>query len=175
MGSDKSTLVVDGLPLGERTAQELARTSTRVTVLGQSPLPGHAFLADEGSFRGPLCALSRFVPHEPMVFVCSCDMPLFDARIVPVLESHICRHDSVSALVPVVDGETQPLCALYRAPAFLMIQTVLAEGRKSMRAWLDTLWVEEIDEAVLVAEGLKPHSYHNANTPEALSRLLKLI
>ena len=82
MGEDKAALLVDGEPLGHRTARVLAEAGYPVTVLGAEPLEGHGFQRDASPHEGPLTALRRFKPTAEAVFVAACDMPVFDSRLV---------------------------------------------------------------------------------------------
>jgi molybdopterin-guanine dinucleotide biosynthesis protein A len=166
MGRDKATLLVEGTPQAERLLAALKSIGQPVTVLGRQALEGAAFLSDEEEFGGPLSALARFVPSEERVFVLSCDLPLFDPRTVEGLRSHLGDAD---AAVPILDGWRQPLCALYRARSFSRLPGLLAEGRRSLMAWLDRIDVVEVEPAKL---GVDPICLRSANTPEELESLL---
>lgn len=165
MGSDKSAIEVQGVALGPRTASAIAEEGIPTTILGREPIEGFPFLADEAEFQGPLVALSRFEPREELVFVASCDMPKFDARILRVLQELIGNSD---AAVPLVNGELQPTCALYKCRSFLLIRVAIQNGKRSLMAWLDLLTVRAIDETELLEHGLDPNTIRGANTPEEL-------
>lgn len=124
MGEDKTGILIDGVPQAQRIADALGAVGLPVTVLGREPIPGHAFLRDANEFAGPLSALAQFAPSADAVFVCSCDLPLFDARIASTLAERLGDRD---ASVPQVNGFRQPLCALYRAKAFAHILNVLGQ------------------------------------------------
>lgn len=158
MGRDKAAIPIDGVPMGERIARELARVCEPVTVVGRSAIEGFAFLEDEEEFAGPLVALSRVRPVAEFVFVASCDLPLFDASVVEELAVRIGDAD---AAIPVVDGRLQPLCALYRASAFGRI----SPGQRRVMAWLGSL------QAVGVTDLPRPEAVRNANLPEELDAL----
>lgn len=163
MGRDKALLVVDGETLADRMVRKLTVMGLPVTVLGRTPVSGAAFRADEEEFAGPLSALERFSPSAQGVFVGSCDMPLFDGRILDILVDRIGEAD---AAVPVVGRWRQPLCALYRASAFGAIPRA---RRRSMMGWLELLVIAEVQEEQL---GVEPSTLGSANTPEELSTLL---
>jgi len=169
MGQDKASLLVDGVPLAERIVSSLLRAGVPVTVLGRSPIEGAAFLPDAEDFSGPLSALARFKPSAGTVFLTSCDVPLFDVELVGVLARQLNESEAVT---PVIEGYRQPLSALYRASAFDRLPALIAQGKRSMMAWLDSLDVDEIDEAGIVRAGLDPRCLASANTPEELAWLL---
>ena len=175
MGEDKASLLFRGEPVAEAIAKRLATVSSQVTILGRSAINGFKFLQDKSEFGGPICALANFVPAAQKIFVVSCDLPLFDPEIVTVLSDRIDTHPSVMAVVPVIAKQKQPLVALYREAAFGMIPTVLAEGRKNMMAWLDSLWVERFEEDEFVNAGLDCTCFSSIDTPmefESISRSL---
>jgi molybdopterin-guanine dinucleotide biosynthesis protein A len=169
MGVDKSELLVDGEPLGRRTARLLAEAGYSVTVLGHTPIEGFGFLADKAQFEGPLIALSQFMPSHESVFVAACDMPRFDARIVKALLELLIDSD---AAVPILDGKLQPTCALYSAKALSTISKVIDQGKRSLMAWIDSLTVKQVTESDLISGGVTPHAYLNANTPAEFQAIL---
>jgi molybdopterin-guanine dinucleotide biosynthesis protein A len=169
MGQDKASIRIGGIPQAERIANALKAEDIVVTILGKSAIAGYGFLADNGEFAGPLAALSRFEPHREVVFVCSCDLPLFDARIVHVLANSL---GGRQAAVPMVNRYRQPLCAIYTANAFSAIPEVLAaEGACTMR-WLDSVPHVVVPEEQLKVHGLDPQCAQGANTREEFEAML---
>jgi molybdenum cofactor guanylyltransferase len=141
MGHDKAALLIEGVPLAERIASELAKRAAPVTVLGRESIAGFGFLADSGEYQGPLVALSRFVATKPFVFVAACDLPAFDAGVVDVLGERIGEYD---AAIPEVEGRLQPLCALYRAEALRAIPELVAAGERRIMRWMDGLRIVSV-------------------------------
>lgn len=168
MGGDKSKLEVNGERIGQRTAAALRNAGYEVTALGREPLIGCRFLSDLGMFEGPLSALARFEPSCEHVFVASCDMPLFDARIVELFWMHVSPLD---AEVPFIVGSLQPTCALYRARCWPEAKNLVKFGKRSMMAWLDTLQINAHDETVFREAGIDPRTCLGANTPEEFRAL----
>lgn len=156
MGEDKASLLVGGIPVPRRIAEILAEACQKVTVLGPGPILGFTNLEDREPGQGPLAALGQIEPVAPFVFVCSCDIPQFDARLMiqarrAIGEGH--------AAIPVAEGRRQPLCALYSADTFPFLRAALDEGKRSVMAWVDTLTVIEFTpENAMWCRG--------ANTPE---------
>lgn len=175
MGVDKSSMTLNGEAMGSRIARLIAPNVSQVTVLGAKPLDGFSFLQDVEVHQGPLVALSHFVGICDAVYVSSCDMPLFDPKIIRVLSNRLSNHDSDHAVVPMINGALQPLCAIYRASAFQMIKTVIAEGHRSMMAWLDTLWVEVMDSDELAQEGVDPRTLLSADNPDSWRALTETL
>ena len=168
MGVDKATLLVDGRPMALRIAEDLDRHGYSPTVLGREPIQNYPLILDEEKFSGPVAALAKFRPKAAAVFVTSCDLPLFDARLVDILAAKLSAHD---AAVPFVDGFRQPLCALYRSTAFELLSHLEPEDQCPM-GWLDRLNIRLVTEQELEHEGISPSVTRGANTPEELARLL---
>lgn len=170
MGEDKAGIPIDGVPQAQRIADALGALGIPVTILGRAPIPGHGFLPDSDEFAGPLSALARFEPDADAVFVCSCDLPLFDARIVSALLAALGDKD---AAVPKVSGFRQPLCALYRSRALALMPNVLSQKGACAMRWLDTLDHVVVGEDELAAVGLDPQCAQGANTREEFERMLR--
>ena len=169
MGQDKSQLTIQGEVLSERIARTLSNRVGRVTILGRKPISGFEFVADAGEYAGPLMALSRFRPKCDAVLVASCDLPLFDARLIDIFLSHLLSHDAV---LPEHDGKAQPLCALYKRSAWPLLEQTVAEGRKSVMAWIDRLSIRLVTQDEIRDAGVDPNSIRGVNTPEELQQLL---
>ena len=161
MGTDKAKLLVAGETLAARIAGLIAAIGIPATIAGREAIDDHAFLRDREEFAGPLAALSEFDAMAEFVFVASCDLPGFDARLISHLADRIGPHE---AAVPVSAGRAQPLCALYRASAFGAARVLAASGERRVMKWLEALdWVSVDD--------VDPAWIANLNTPEDLRRL----
>ena len=169
MGRDKAQIEIDGVAMAVRIGRALNDAGYPVTVLGYDPIEEFSFQPDFEEYQGPLFALSKFCPGADFVFVAGCDMPLFDASIVKLLESKI---EDADAAIPNLKGKLQPTCALYRNAGFETSRTTIKEGQKSLFAWLDSLNVRTVSEEMLREGGINPNSCLGANTPEELQELL---
>jgi len=170
MGQDKARLSVNGEVLSERIARDLLDTCSRVTVLGKEPIAGLQFLPDVEEYAGPLVALSRFEPVSEAVFVTSCDLPRFDARLVDLFLELLQDNDAV---LPLNEEQVQPLCALYRADAWGRLHEAVVSGKKSMMAWLDGLKYRTVPQGEIASAGIDRRAIGGANTPEEWERLLR--
>jgi len=169
MGQDKAQIEIEGVPIAIRIGRALQDAGYPVTVLGSNSIEEFSFQPDLEEYQGPLSALSKFWPNAELVFVASCDMPLFDASVVKLLESKIGDAD---ACVPNLEGRLQPTCALYRTTSLQTARETIGEGKKSLFAWLEKLKVREVTEDELRAAGIKRRACLGANTPEELQALL---
>jgi molybdopterin-guanine dinucleotide biosynthesis protein A len=162
MGEDKASLMASGI------VSVFASLEVPVTVLGRNPLSGLPFLRDESEFAGPATALSKFVPSADLVFVCSCDLPLFRRECIPAIVGAIGEKE---AAIPVVAGREQYLCACYRAHVFAEWRhQVESDGLRSMRELVRVLDAAFLDEAALRSAGVEPEWALGVNTPDELRR-----
>lgn len=170
MGEPKAQLLVEGRPQAVRIADAISSRGWPVTVLGREPIEGCSFLQDEGDYQGPLFALGRFVPRSDFVFVTSCDLPIFDVRIVDLLLEKIGDRE---AAVPLVCGFRQPFCALFSAAAFAKLPEVLNLEKVCGMSWVDALDCQIVEEEEFVKFGVNPLATQGANTKPELEALLR--
>lgn len=169
MGADKAAVCIEGMRADATLCSRLLANGYSVTVLGRSPVPGCAFLADEEEYRGPAAALARFVPTQPYVFVLACDVYRFDPAFIAFARQAIGGYE---AAAPLVDGVPQPLCALYVAEAIGTLCALVASGNMRMRRWLESLRVRVLQADDLTVVGLDPGCVRGANTPEEFRNLM---
>lgn len=169
MGREKAAI-----PLGDGRADAALAARLRaggcaVTVLGRTPVDGCAFVRDVEDYQGPAEALSRFNPQAERVFALACDVVRFDPAIIALMSALIAGH---SAVVPVVEGFRQPLCALYTSECLATLREMTARGERRLQRWLQALSVRELHPDDLASVGLEPRCVRGANTPDELRDLL---
>lgn len=167
MGTDKAGLLVNGELLGHRLARQLRIAGCEPTVLGRTPIEDYRFLPDDQMFAGPLSALRAFTPTSELVFVLSCDVPLFDASVCTILLSVLEQSD---AAIPMISGRLQPLCALYRRSAWNSLAELRSER---VMDWIATLNARALDEKALTSSGIDAAWCTSVNTPSELEELLQ--
>ena len=166
MGQDKSEILVDGERLASRLARLLSEAGWEPCILGRKPVDGFEFLPDTENFQGPLSALRRFEPRNDFVFVLSCDVPLFDAKIPDAFLSVV---EGFDAVIPAPKDRAQPLCALYRASSW---ETLKSLNSPRVFDWIELLSVNYLDDQSLVNLEIETDGLANANSPEELESLL---
>jgi molybdopterin-guanine dinucleotide biosynthesis protein A len=167
MGQSKAALAVDGVPMSHRITSELNRNGWKVTILGGDPIEGCRHLGDEHPGNGPLAALAGFKPADDFVFVAPCDIPRFDGRLPALLHGLV---DGFEAVIPVLDGRDQTLCALYRNTAFVKLAAHPEIFR--VRDWIEFLRVRRVEETELQSLGGSVDWIRSVNTPEEFSSLV---
>ncbi|MBA4293168.1 hypothetical protein C0431_09375 [bacterium] len=166
MGFDKALISMGGEPLAVRLARILREAGWEPTILGRSPLDGYRFHPDDEIEHGPLTAIRAFVPTSHLVFVLSCDVPLFDGVVVRALETCLGEKE---ASIPLLDGRLQPLCGVYRHRAWERLCDV---DSPRIMDWVEALDVEVVTESVLLGLGVHPEWCRGVNTPLELKTLL---
>jgi molybdopterin-guanine dinucleotide biosynthesis protein A len=171
MGVDKSGLRRDGLTLAVRAAAVLSGVCDPVLEVG----PGTSDLAavlEAVPGSGPLAALAagatalRDGGYDGAVLVLAVDLPFVEAPLLRLLAEH---EPPATSVVPVAGGVAQSLCARYGADAGRVAADLVAAGRRSLRALLDTVpWLP-------LAEGewravAPPHALDDVDTPADVER-----
>lgn len=166
MGFDKASILIESEPLAVRLARMLREAGWEPTILGRTPLEGHRFHPDNEVDRGPLAALRAFGPRSKLVFVLSCDVPLFDGAVARALKSCLGEKE---AAIPSINGRLQPLCGVYRRAAWEKICDV---DSPRIMDWVKALDVKIVNESDLLRLGVQPDWCRGVNTPLELKTLL---
>ncbi|MGH9102476.1 MAG: molybdenum cofactor guanylyltransferase [Acidimicrobiales bacterium] len=137
MGTDKASLVVNGLRLAVAAGRALAAVTAPTFELG----PGRSELepvADTAPGKGPLAALAQArgrlgarLADRPAV-VLACDLPGVTAELL----AYLAEHPGSPSVVPVVGGRPQLLCARWSSAALACAPSLVAGGRLAMRSLL---------------------------------------
>lgn len=163
MGLNKANILIDGVFLSEKIADELSRAVKKITVLGREPIQGYEFLLDKDEFSGPLSALANFSPAEKHVFVASCDLPFFDSSIVSFFKENI---DNYDAVIPKCQDKLQPLCALYHAHSWEILKKLNSQSESRIMSWVKQLKVREVTETEMIVANINPRIPINMNSKE---------
>ncbi len=172
MGQDKATRPFHGETLVARVSRLVSGAVDEVVWVarrGQDLPPTTATVvrdAEEG--LGPLSALAtglRAVSGD-LVFVTACDMPLLRPAVIARVFDLIGDHD---ACVPVVDGLTMTLCAVYRRTAVAEAERLVAARQLAVRGLLDRLNVKRVDAAVFRDIDPQLDSFLSCDTPAQLA------
>ena len=182
-GRDKAVADLAGVPMVRRVADRLAgvvgslvvncRRDQREAVeraLAGYPLPVRYALdpdPDEGPMAGIRTGL-RAVDGE-YAFVCACDMPLVDGRVVELLADRAAGHDA--AVPRLDDGWYQPTHAVYRAAATADAcdRALARDERRAIAPLADLDWVV-VTESEVRARGTV-ETFTNCNTREEFQRV----
>ncbi len=189
MGTDKLMLPVpvDGLPLIRHVAERLLPIASKAVVVANSPQVRDALrcvrsnrgadededhpsgpevncLPDDVPGDGPLGGLATGLRRiDGWALTVAGDMPFIRsdvARFLIGLTDSCC-----DAVVPVVDGQPQPLLALYHRRSLAAIELALASGQRRMDSYWSEGRIRLVSAEPLRAFDPNLISFTNVNTP----------
>jgi len=171
MGEDKAALLLAGRPLVSWTVEALRAVTAEVWLVGGrrefASRLGLRFAPDLVAGAGPLGGIySALMAAGSDVLVAACDMPLIRPALLRGLVS---LAPGADAVVPVKDGESEPLLALYRRDCLPAIERALASGRKRAVSFFDAARVRFVGENEWRCWDLDGRSFTNVNTPGDLT------
>ncbi len=151
MGRDKATLPYQGGTLVEHIVGVLRPRCAPVFVIaapGQRIPPVDAeVLRDDVRAVGPLVATGRGLRAAgeagvPWAFVCAVDMPFLDTALIDVLVESS-KNLTADVVLP-WDGRDHYVAGLYRTSLVERINTLVADGERSMAALVNSVEAQRI-------------------------------
>jgi molybdopterin-guanine dinucleotide biosynthesis protein A len=182
MGSDKAAVVFGSRTLLQRAVDAVAKVASHVVVVGAPgrPLPvvqcARPLLevSDPVEGEGPLSGIITGLEAAgtPVALIVGCDQPFLRPSLLRLLAERAADHPAV---LPVLDGRPQPLCAAVRLAVLPELQAAFARGERAAK-----LLVSLPGALLLAAEewrGVDPdgRSFIGVNTPEELERAERLL
>ncbi|HWH31606.1 MAG TPA: molybdenum cofactor guanylyltransferase [Egibacteraceae bacterium] len=171
MGRDKALLAWDGTPLVDRVAEVLAECCDEVLIAsGDGTRLGRPHeIADAVPSAGPLGGLlaGMEAAAQPLVAVVAVDMPHASAGVLRALAGAL---GDAGAAVPLVEGRTHPLHAVYRASCAATVRACLDEGQRSVMGLLARIDVREAGPEVWGSADPAGRFATNINRPEEFPR-----
>lgn len=168
MGCDKALLPWRGSSLLDHALGRLREVCGDVRILcGAAPrYEGHGatIVVDRVTDAGPLGGLEAALEAaegRPALFL-AVDLPFVTAGLLALLLE---RLDGWDAVVPVVGGRPEPLCAVYGPGCLPSVAARLAQGERRMTCFWPDVPVREVREPDLDGLGDPVMLFHNVNTP----------
>ena len=158
MGTDKATVVVDGVAMARRVADALASAgavdvvavggdASALTALGLRTVPDR--WPGEGPLGGIVTALDDIATGAldgAILVVAACDLPALTPAVVVDLVAELAAAPvDLGAAVPVVDGVAQPHLLALRASTAPALGAAFAAGERAPRRALRAVGVVEVD------------------------------
>ena len=172
LGQDKTRLELNGRTLAAATADRLGLVcgevlladNDRGLIEGLPSVPDARAAGPAGGILGAAAAR----PGRDLLVV-ACDLPNVTAGLLAAIASV----NDGDWVVPRWSRGIEPLCALYRPSALMVLARLAESGIFAPHRMLDepTVGVQFIDESVLAEFGSPEHLFLNINTPEQLTRL----
>lgn len=189
MGRDKAFLRIGGRPLIERTLATLDRRFPEVLLVANEVARyahlGRRVAADlrpgAGALGGVYTAVALAAGPATHVFLCACDMPFLDERLIDLLVGQVGAAEPADVVVPedpsAPDSSAglHPLCAVYSRRVLPAIERSLAAGRFKVIGFYGDVTVRRVGPDAFAAAGVSPRALTNINTPEELALAERLL
>ncbi|MCX8073834.1 MAG: molybdenum cofactor guanylyltransferase [Candidatus Binatia bacterium] len=168
-GLDKAFMRVGGKPAIERTVGLLQELFEEIIVVTNNPekyarLCGVHLTRDVFLGKGPLAGFHAGLARAryPYCFVVACDMPFLRREPITFLHSLTRGFDAV---VPVWEGDVEPLHAFYATRLVDLAGSLLTSGSYGLRSLLSRITVRYVDEEEMRAVPGSEEAFRNVNTP----------
>ncbi|MBN1572408.1 MAG: molybdenum cofactor guanylyltransferase [Deltaproteobacteria bacterium] len=183
MGVNKALLVLDGATIIERVIKTIEQILSEIIVVtndlesfahlksGNIPIK---MVKDIHTGVGALGGLHSGIHHaaEDLVFVCACDMPFINPKLVKFI---IDAAKGCDAAVPVIGNNYEPLMAAYSKGCIEGIEKQIGLGEKQIKSFFGDVRLREIAEADLRKIDRDLLSLFNINNPEDLSAARRIL
>jgi molybdenum cofactor guanylyltransferase len=180
MGQDKALLPFLGKPLIQRILDRVEHLAGEVLVTTNRP-DAYTFLGlplfsdiipGRGALGGLYTALK--IAQNPFVAVIACDMPFVSPELIKVEQGLLVSEDQ-DAVIPRIEGETEPFHAVYRRDACLpAVQASIEADQWRVNSWFPKVRLRYLSEAEVRKVDPKGLAFWNVNTPEDLRRAEEL-
>jgi molybdopterin-guanine dinucleotide biosynthesis protein A len=177
MGRDKGLVHLAGRPLIEHILERIDGLGDEVLVITNRP-QAYAYLGvlmkgdtipGIGALMGLRTALGA--ARGTHVLVLACDMPFVNR---PLLEYMIGLAPQVDVIVPQIDGNYEPMHAIYGRHCLPAVEASLHEGDTRLISFYDKVRVRTVVEKEIKHFDPRLMSFFNVNTPEDLARAEKI-
>ncbi|HEY6505691.1 MAG TPA: molybdenum cofactor guanylyltransferase [Chitinophagaceae bacterium] len=127
MGSDKGLLKLEAKTWAQTAFDKVAGLNFPIVISVNEKqhkdyaavFPANELITDDGtlSIHGPLSGVLSVHLRHPAedLLVLACDMPLMETALLKELLGHYRQYSSNDAFVYTNDGESEPLCGIYKA------------------------------------------------------------
>jgi molybdopterin-guanine dinucleotide biosynthesis protein A len=180
MGRDKALLEIGGQAMLARIVGRIRPLFDELSIVGGDAGSYGSFGVPVrpdvrpgcGSLGGIFTALAG--ASSPAVFCVACDMPFVNADLVAYLLETM-EENKFQAVIPVVNDEPEPLCAVYSRLALPVIERDLDAGVRRIKDTLSSLRARNVDAAELHPFDPGLRTFFNINTPADLETARKII
>ena len=169
MGRDKAFLELNGRTLLQH-ALDLARCVTaNIFIVGPSSKFGSfgPVLEDVLPGRGPLAGIHAALKAttSEINLILALDTPFVSAAFIQYLAAEA-RTTNAAVTYPLVSGQSQPLCAVYRRSFLPVAEESLQQGHNKIDPLFALVPCRVIDDSELMRLGFDAGMFDNLNTPK---------
>lgn len=182
LGKDKIRLEIDHESLLTRTINRLSPVSADIIIVvaQDQEKPDVAgslnfrVIKDTHYRKGPLIGIYSGLEasHDEYSFIVACDMPFLNTELLQYMMKNA---DGFDAVIPLIDGEVEPLHAAYSRNCLQSIESMIQENNLKVRGLLDRVKVRYIEQSEIDLYDPEHLSWFNINTPDDLERAREII
>lgn len=169
MGTDKAFLMIAGVPMIERILRSLRASCQDIIIVTNDPYRFRKYdvrvVGDAGEQRGSLVGIYSGLlqaKHEYSAVV-ACDMPFLRSDLIVAMQGLAAGYDAV---VPRVNGNPEPLHAVYRKTLTTIIGDQIQSGNLRIHDLFSKIKVRYMTEPEIDRIDPSHRSFKNVNTPE---------
>ncbi|GGA07097.1 putative molybdenum cofactor guanylyltransferase [Paenibacillus marchantiophytorum] len=183
-GKLKALLPIQGQPLIIKQLNEMKKICKQIILVSNEPeklLPwiekspdvDVQCIKDFYVQQGPLSGIhaASLAATEPLMWIVGCDMPFISAQAAQAM-GKLCQEANVDAVVPVIEGRTHPLHAVYTRLIGSEAELLLKQEKFRLMGLLDHIDWQPVEEEFFDSHHIAPHFAANINTPEEYENML---
>ncbi len=179
MGSSKPHLLVNNKRLVDIVASRLKTLFDETLVVvkkGMDIIDPYNTVKDNFDDYSPLFGILEGLKNSSSFinFVIACDMPFVQPELVRFLVRKA-SETQADAVVPVVNGYYEPLCAVYTKNCIKAIEEAIWEGNLKVTSFYSKVKVCAASEDLIKQYDESLWSFVNINTREDLKRVIDII
>lgn len=169
MGQNKALMRLGERRLIDRVVDVLSEVFTELLLVTNTPDVyadlGLAMAGDIFPHKGSLGGIYSAIHHAatPYCFVVACDMPFLNTTVMRYMMSQMTGYDVV---MPDIEGNTQPLHAIYSKACLIPIQQRLVANRLKIVGFLPDVRVRTVTTDEIQHFDPQLLAFQNLNTPE---------
>nr|WP_314462798.1 molybdenum cofactor guanylyltransferase [uncultured Clostridium sp.] len=150
----------------EDVADEILISQQKLKVEGAE---GFSVVHDNYLHCGPLSGIEAGLTccENEILIVAACDMPMLKKELFIILLQYIEHYDAV---IPIVNGKTEPLAAVYQKKILKKVRIQLQHGTFCVKNLLDQLNIRYID---VEEYGFGTEEFKNINTVKEYQSFLR--
>jgi len=186
MGRDKALIVVEGIPLLQRTCAIALQCAPQVLVVTAAMrdyskiVPDRCGLIEETLLpgnskpQGPLVGFAQGLAEieTEWVLLLACDLPRLNQAILQSWMLQLAWVGGAIALLPKGEKGWEPLCGFYRIDCLPSLTQFIQQGGRSLQVWLAQVSVRAIRFSDDPDENRQEQAMlFNCNTPEDLLQI----
>jgi molybdenum cofactor guanylyltransferase len=179
MGQNKALMMIDGVRVIDRIANELEKITDELLIVTNT-FQTYEYLnipmvEDEQKGKGPIAGIQAGLKasRSEKNLIVACDMPFISSRLGGFLLEEL---KDYQAVIPKLEGRTHPLFGAYRKDALQAVSQSLERNELRIMSLLQKLQVRYISEDILRREGIhvKETAVFNMNDQIEYEKALKL-